>query len=442
MEKDFNPLDAMEELYKSYYKAINSGNAPDFSELQYMFMEGGYNLSVIDLDTAMKIAEHGLKQYPNSFLLKSSLAIKYTISGLCDKARALVLELDVTRPDCAQTLMAKGAYLVKTGSVEEGIACMQSVIDSAEDEATRINALTELDIHTDPDDCRTRAIRDTGEILAECGQPEKAIPFLEEAMAMTKCDNVIQMSLAACYIQLGNTDKAIEVYDRILEKSPYYIHAWIALADLYFRLGDFDNSIDACKYALTIKKDHYQALFMQSRAYAGKWDYDGAMEGLDVLCAVEDKMLDKDVFFMHLCEVYTAVQDWEKMEIYGKKFIELEPEVPFGWFYTANAIINQLRWEEAIPFIEKALEFNPDSEDFMFYYGMACMNTDRREKAIDPLERMLELYPDSQYKQYAYIHLANAHNALTGHEGKAREYRKKANEIDPTLIDPFEEDAV
>ena len=439
MKKDFNILETVEELYKSYYKAIDAGNTPDFSELQYLLMESGYNLSVMDLDTATKIAEHGLRQYPDSFMLKSSLARKYAVSGLYDKAKALVLELDVTHPDCSQTLMAKGTYLVKTGSVEEGIACMKRVIDSAEDEAVRINVLTEVDIQTDPAVYRAKIIAETGETLTKCGLPEKAIPFLEEAMAMNERNGVTEMSLAACYIQLENTDKAIETYHRILDKSPYFLYAWAALADLYLRLHDFDNAIEACKYALAINNDNYQALFIQSRAYAGKGDYESAIKGLGVLRAVEDKMLDKDIFFGHLCAVYTSMQDWDKLEIYGKKLIEIDPKSVWGWFYTANAIINQIRWEEAIIFLEKVLEFEPDLEDILLYYGVACIKTNQEEKAIASLERMLELYPDSEHKLYAYIQLVNAHGILTGHEEITREYWEKAYEIDPTLINPFED---
>ena len=71
---------------------------------------------------------------------------------------------------------------------------------------------------------------------------------------------------------------------------------------------------------------------------------------------------------------------------------------------------------------------------------MACMKTGQEKKAIATLERMLELYPDGEYKQYAYILLANAYNTLTGHKEKAREYRENAHEIDPTLTDSFEDE--
>ena len=95
----------------------------------------------------------------------------------------------------------------------------------------------------DPAAYRVKAIAETGRVLTECRLPEKAIPFLEEAVAMSERDCVTKMLLAACYRQLKNTDKAIEVYDRILEKFPYYLYTWVVLADLYFKLEDFDNAI-------------------------------------------------------------------------------------------------------------------------------------------------------------------------------------------------------
>ena len=433
MDNKNSLIKLIENLYSEYEKDLALGKVPDFNELQYLILENQVGM-LADIKKAVEIAEQGLKQYPDSFLLKIALARKYVTLDLLDKAKPLILELDFVSPDLPQMHIAKGAYLLKTGKMEDGIAELEQAIDLAEDHTLGINAISTIGLRKDPAKGKGVVLHETGIALLEVNLPKKAIPYLKRAIELSEKTNFLpKTTLAACYNQLGNPDKAIQIYNDILRETPFLINVWIALAELYLQIEDYDNTIDACKYALAIDETNFQARLVLAKAYFGKGEYE---ESINLLMEISDSIKDKDQMYLHFCEVYTAMEDFENLEKYGLKIIEIHPESHWGYFHTSNALFNQLKWEEVIPYAEKLMEFDSDSEDLLFYFSIACMKTKQEQKAIDMLKCLLEINPDYPEIMTVYTLLVNAYNRM-GDEEKAREYFEKARIIDPSVKSPF-----
>lgn len=214
---------------------------------------------------------------------------------------------------------------------------------------------------------------------------------------------------------------------------------WISMAALYYEMKDYKNTIEACEYVLAIDKDHFQAHHLKSKAYLKLGEFNKATEGVDKCLEKEHQLLDKDEFYLHLCRVYIANNDDEKLEIYGRKLIEFYPEMHWGWMYTANALINMGRWKDAIPITEKVFEFDPDSTSFLFFYALACTKAEENEKAIRALEHLLEISPNDENIEMAYKILSNSYYRL-GDEKKSEEYYQKGLEINPEMGKEEEEE--
>jgi len=425
-------LKKIEELFSKYVNAMQEGKEAEFAEMEYAFLVGGGIIKFTDTKTSINIAKQGLKRFPNSAILKIVLAKNYTELSLLDEAKALITELDVLLPNDLQVRIAKGTYLIKAGKIEEAIADFDFAISIAEEDATVRNATTKIGIIVDPLVSKEKTLSEIGDILLEAGLPEKAIPYFGQAMEMGDEKYEAAVSLAECYAKSGNNEDAIELYDAILQQEPFFTYVWIALASLYLSMKDYDNAIEACEYVLAYDKENNEALQALSKAYLEKGESEKANDGVDKSIETANRMVDKDMFYLHLFDAYVDTEDYEKMEKFGKKLIDLHPESHWGWMYMTNALINTSRWEESIPYAEKALEFDNDSEEFLFYYALACMMCNKNDKAIWALERVLEINPDYENKAYVYNNLSISYDYM-GDTKKAIEFNKKAREIDPDI---------
>ena len=441
MEEEKKPhvIKMLEELFTKYCKAIEKGETPDFTELQYCIMVGGGFIPIVSANVSIGIAKQGLKQHPNSTLLKTVLAKNYIKLNLLDEAKPLVTELDILMPNDPQTRIAKGAYLIKSGKIEEGISDFDYAISIAEEEAVARNATTQIGITVDPVDNKAKILTEVGQMLSDADMPERAIPYLSEAIELGDEQYMSAMTLASCYIRIEDYKEAVEVYDSILEVEPFLSVVWIALATLYMKINDYDNAIEACEYVLAYDKSFHDALHIRSNAYIKKGEFEKASDGLEECIKVADKVVDKDRSYMKLFELYAETENYEGLEKYGKKLIELHPETHWGWMYVANALINTEKWGEALPYVEKTLEFDPDFEDFLFYHALNCIMIGQHEKALHSFKRVLEVNPEYENIAHVYNYMSISYYEM-GDKEKAMEYNKKARESDPEIA-PYEEES-
>lgn len=414
--------EAIQKLYFDSRKAVMSGNFKDLTEIQLLLF-----ITQMDIfephQQQVEILETAHEYFPESGLIKLRLARRYVTENRLEKAGKLLLELEFTMNEDASLLIARGAYLIKTGKLEEGISDLEKAIDLAEAEATSINALSEIDFGgIGGEEHRAKYAYDAGKALLEGGHPGEAVRYFKQALR-TPSDKPIfaSIDLAGCYLKLGDEQKAIETMEKQLEETPFFIMAWMALGDLYLKQEEYDKAIDAYEYALAIDENYYPAVYGRAKAYLQKEEYAKAAENLT---GIVDKVVEKKELLVHLCQAYAGAGDYDNLYKYGKKLTEAAPGFYLGWEALAVSCVNKLEWDEALPYIEKVLEIMPDNEDFLYYYGLANSFTGQDEKTVEAFGQLLRTAPDYPDISTIYIPLGNAYQGLNDDANSLKYYLK------------------
>lgn len=412
----------IQQIYTDVRKAVMSENFEDVTEIRFLFF-----ISMMEFFEPDKkqvgILETALKHFPKSELTKLQLARRYVTENHLEKAEKLLLELEFTSSVSAGFLIARGAYLIKIGKLAEGIANLEEAIDLAEPEATRINALSQLDFgNIESEDYRAKYVYEAGRALLEGAYPREAIKYFEQAIKIPSGKQIFApVRLAECYLRLGNEEKAIEILDTQLQKSPFFLTPWVGLGDIYRKRGEYDKAIDAYEYAIAIDENYYPAWFGRGKSYFQKGEYLKAVENLT---DIVDMVVEKTELLVHLCESYSGAEDYDNLHKYGMKLAEVLPGSYLGWGVVAVSFLNREKWDEAVPYIEKVLEITPDNEEYLYYYGIASKLSGQNEKTVKAFERLLEINSDYPDNYGIYISLGNAYQELDDDSNAVKNYLK------------------
>lgn len=76
------------------------------------------------------------------------------------------------------------------------------------------------------------------------GQPQQAIPYFEQALALDDTSDRTARELANIYLAVNACEQAVSLYDFLLQQNPNDIEAHSALGFCYARLGDLTRAID------------------------------------------------------------------------------------------------------------------------------------------------------------------------------------------------------
>ena len=98
---------------------------------------------------------------------------------------------------------------------------------------------------------------------------KKEIKFLEGKIAKNK-DSLLFARLADRYLELGDVEKAFDICDNGIKKSPKYITAYIIMAKICLAMGLTDDAEEALKNARELDTDIPFALTMLGDIYENK----------------------------------------------------------------------------------------------------------------------------------------------------------------------------
>ncbi|WP_375559921.1 tetratricopeptide repeat protein [Bernardetia sp. OM2101] len=90
---------------------------------------------------------------------------------------------------------------------------------------------------------------------------EEAIEAVEQAMLLDDGDNqnYLENILASCYDELDQYDKAIELYQGIIERNPFSTSTFYNIAVTYSKKGKTNEAIDACEKAVRLSPTYASA---------------------------------------------------------------------------------------------------------------------------------------------------------------------------------------
>lgn len=157
----------------------------------------------------------------------------------------------------------------------------------------------------------------------------------------------------------GNFDKAIELFEKVVEKFPTSIEGYYNLGLSYLRKGELDQALTSFEKAKELNPEAYTVYLALGEGYFNKGNTEKAVEAY-------------------------------------AKATELEPENPRAYYNLGMTQYKRNNTDEALAAFEKCMELNPQNSTPYYQAGLTAIKAADYDRAIGYFEKFLEIEPDAK----------------------------------------------
>ncbi|MFC2107635.1 tetratricopeptide repeat protein, partial [Bacteroidota bacterium] len=293
----------------------------------------------------------------------------------------------------------------------------------------------------------------------------KEIEMLAESFPM---ESRYYSMLAELYLNSKNDKKALQAYNKVLEKNPEDPYVYISLSDYYRKNDDQKKAYSYLKKGFSnpqldietkiniilayytveeiydVKKDQafeLAEILVEShpedhRAHAILADflyqdkqYAKAKESLVKVLSIDSS---RYAVWEQLLFVETELQDFKAIKSESKRAIDLFPNQPLPYLFSAIASFQDEMYAIALKNLERGVKFVIDNEllkaQFYSYIGDAQHGLENDEEAFKAYKKSLQINPDNSVVLNNYAYYLSLNNNMLE---EARNMAKKAVELDP-----------
>ncbi len=229
---------------------------------------------------------------------------------------------------------------------------------------------------------------------------------------------------AMAYLSQNKYDFAIPLLEDSKKKDPYFVEVYLALGNAYIGKGDTLNSIknflEATKIAPSDKRG-YEGLGFLYGFYLREYEkgilwYKRAYE-------IDREGINNLLLIARLYEKFNK----DSADFYYKKLLNLNPEHPEGLKKYLTFLVDNKRYEEAIPYAERAIEKLSNDELVMESAFKVYIQMGKPEKAIEIADGLIKKEPDNYIY---YLMRGGAYASLNKYKEAMGDYNK-AESLNP-----------
>lgn len=224
------------------YKDVRSGkrsvyfDAEDLADLADWY---GVNRHI---DIALEVVDYGLRLHPGDTSLLIEQAYLYLDNDDVKTAQALADRLD---PSLDETKILQASILMQIDMQPEAIRLLDKLKDKEEVEIMISVAY----------------------LLNDYNQTKLALKWLTPGLGKYEDEEEFLGVLSDAYYGERMLEKALDVYNRLIDMDPYSAAYWYGLARCYLEMKQYDKAIEACDYALVIAPDFAEIYMIKGNAY-------------------------------------------------------------------------------------------------------------------------------------------------------------------------------
>lgn len=385
------------------------------AENQQFYLDGDQLADIADwyaaeqkFNEAQEVITYGLHLHPGNTDLLVEQAYLYMDTRRFQKAKQVAAT--ITEDYDSGVKMLKAELLLNEGKLEEA----QQLLNTIED-------ADELPI-----------ISDIMYLYLDLGYPEAAKEWLDKAKARysEKEDYLI---LTGDYLaSTHQNEEAIEIYNKLIDKSPYNASYWMGLAKCLFVDEKVDKAIEACDFALAADEKCGEAYAYKAHSYFYLNNPDDAIENYQK--AIEYKSIPPELGYMFMGLSYASKEEWQKAdESYDKVIKSFEKDndgesILLIDTYTSKAVaLSHLgRLEEAHQLCDKAKKINPNEGLIYLTKGKLYLEEELDDEAEAAFKQALEVSPGVEM---CYM-IASSYSD-SNYLCEAQEYFEMAYELNP-----------
>ena len=206
---------------------------------------------------------------------------------------------------------------------------------------------------------------------------------------------------ALAWQQQGKSQKALGMYQRIIDADPLNFDALQGMGILYAEAGQWEKALRYISQTVAVQPRNFAAHFNQGKVLQG-------LDRLEEALACYDRALalrpDYAGAYNNRGNVLKDLhRRKEALDSYANA-IALQPDYVNAYYNLGNTLLLEKRYEEALAGYDRALVLNPNLATAHGFRGIALSYLNRHEEALTSFDRAIALDPRSPYIHGDRIH--------------------------------------
>ncbi len=354
------PLTKFESMLKT--NSVYFFDSIEFEEIIHYYIDSG------KISLAKKAIILGLKQHPNSILLKLLRAELMVFDGEFDKATSLLKELQAIEPTNEEIYVQQASIFSKKDKHQEAIDALKIALLYTDDEA---------------------------DVLAMIGMEYLFLDNFDEArLNFAKClkvdfdDYSSLYNVIYCFDMQSKHAEAIEYLNEYIDKDPYSEVAWHQLGRQYFILENYTEALRAFDYAVLIDESFVGAYLEKAKTLEQLQEFDKAIENYKITINLDDPT---SFVYLRIGECYEKLNKFSLAIQYYKKAVHEDPLLDKAWLAIAELSIVNKNYYKALFYINKAIEIDEKNSLYWRKYAEINLKLNFFEEAVRAFQNCILL---------------------------------------------------
>lgn len=200
----------------------------------------------------------------------------------------------------------------------------------------------------------------------------------------------------------GDLREAVAIFEKKLIEFPDSSHLLMEIASLYYILGEMNKCICSYKRVLQIRPE---SIFVYYRMGVAMYRATLFTQAVEVFTKIEEsgKHLPMSFIWMGLSYYHLGKED-KSVECY-EKFLKACPDTVMAKYYMGIALKSSGRYAEALPHFERLVQDNNQHVSAHYHLGRTYMRIFKYDLAKEEFKKVLELDPENNNAQEMYDYI-------------------------------------
>ncbi|MDP3312187.1 lipopolysaccharide assembly protein LapB [Lutibacter sp.] len=333
----------------------------EFEEIIHYYLDSGKNA------LAKKAIGLGLKQHPNSVMLKLLQAELFIFDDEMDIATKLLKELQAIEPTNEEIYIQQANICSKNDDHIGAIRLLKKALTLCEDE---------------PD------------VFALIGMEylyledfEAARINFENCLEVDIEDYSSLYNVIYCFDMESKHMESIKYLNKHIDKDPYSEVAWHQLGRQYFIIENYTEALRAFDYAVLIDEFFVGGYLEKAKTLEELKRYEEAIENYKKTIKLDDPT---SFVFLRIGTCYELLGKNGLAVQFYKKAVNEDPLLEKGWLSIANLYINDKKYNKALFFIKKAIDIDEYNTLYWRKFAEVNLKLDFFEEAVVAFEKCIK----------------------------------------------------
>jgi tetratricopeptide (TPR) repeat protein len=223
-----------------------------------------------------------------------------------------------------------------------------------------------------------------------------AASYLQLAYYLDPSNGLFNVALGDIFQRSEQCEKAVEIYQRVLETSPLYRNAAIQTGICLDTLGRTDDAANRIKRIVDSDPNDIEAAIALGSLYRSHDRFAEASDAysIGIKSMTDETEADWRIYYFRGI-AYERTKRWQLAEADFKRALELNPNQPQVLNYLGYSWVDMgLNLDEALNMIRTAVDLRPNDGYIIDSLGWAYYRLGRYEDAVEQLEQAVELRPE------------------------------------------------